>query len=191
MKRNGILSCAAALLCAGIAGTSQAQVDIDLIILEAKVDALGITLEQAAARIEIVDEQFEVLFERREEGLIALGDARARDLERILLGCALDPADCIPPMYIISNLEAECMEFDEEEPPPGEEHEHDLGFLCPLREVIEVVAHDIEVAEAQGLDRDFPMAKLALMTAIDAAVAGDGRTAFLRACAAFKELACP
>src|SRR6185295_13680352 len=98
----------ATLLLAG-ASRSHAAVDPDLLVLEAKVNGVTANITALGVKVGVVDAALQQLFSENEEALLQLGDARRRDLERVLLGCALAPdGKCLPPAYLSSVLDPKC-----------------------------------------------------------------------------------
>jgi hypothetical protein len=174
-------------------GPAQAAVDPDLIVLDAKVNALGALLNVVLVKIEFHNAQHEEMEPVMEGALLGLEDARRRSVEAFLLRCAVDPGPCVTPGLLISALDEECQDFDDYAPSPNDEDpcQHDPGYRCPLRELILIVQADLEAAQAQGLVRDYATASTHLESAIAAAEVGEGRPAFEAACSAFKLLACP
>jgi hypothetical protein len=168
------------------AASSFAVVDPDLLVLEAKVDALAATLGISRTQLDLYlaqradhDATDEVMLEQ-------LNQARQLDWEQVLLECATNPGICVMPQIFTSfALVVECTELDEA---PG--HPEEASYGCALREILQLVRSDIEAVERQGLPRDIATARTELDSAVAAATAGDAESAFWSACAAFKAIAC-
>lgn len=186
MNRNLVASLSAFILATAVA--VPAAVDPDLVILDAKTKAVSAALPALEVKIAVVDQLFKDLFVTREKGLDDLADARARQLEELLFGCAMDPDRCVAANTVATLLTKPCQP---EPPGPTPGHTHDLPFLCPLRELIDVVKKDRGLAEAGGLVRDFATADAHLLATDAALDAGDGVLAFREVCAAYKSLMCP
>ena len=179
------------------ATSAAAAVDPDLTILDKKVDGVGAAIKSTQTKVSVVGDQLKQQFDNNERGLIGYGDARRRDLEKILLACAVEPATCLPPALLSSAFDPRCLLVTPFTAPPSAApggppvHSHDTGCACPLRESLKVVQFDRDAAQAGGLARNYAAADAHLAAAETARLASDGWTSFLEACAAFKVLACP
>lgn len=204
MTRNRVLGMLmGSLALIGWAHGLNATEDPNLVVLESRVNAQGALINVLHTDVDVVAAQLALQFTNQETALLQLGDARRRDIEEILLDCALDLPNCLPPAYLISSREPLCTmpllapvrgndgETDNGGRTDRPPHTHDTGFACPLRELLVVVRADIDAAQSGNLVRDYASANVHLAAADAARLAGDGWTAFKEACAAFKFLACP